>query len=298
MDKKPYIKYKDCHKIIDNVEHKMCKTCKSWFEMNNNNFVVQPSKRDGFSDKCIVCNNKYKKEYYAKTREHQIALASERQKNNKDKKAIYNKNHYKHEYVRIKHKEQLKQQKESGYHAEYLRKHPEKIKQYAKNHRHHDITNKEWIACKDYFKNEDGEWCCIYCGLTEKEHKQKYKEQLHKDHVDNEGYNDIRNCVPACKNCNSNKWAFPMEEWYKKQDFYNEDNIIKINKWCDGDYKKYIENKPQYKIKRSRVNNEDGTYYMQHELWTVDEKRNLVECVDIAKNKKDLNLDLIIEKGE
>ncbi|MDD4779084.1 MAG: hypothetical protein PHT02_00575 [Tissierellia bacterium] len=77
-----------------------------------------------------------------------------------------------------------------------------------------------------------------------------------------------------------------METWYRQQEFFSEDKLQKLLLWLTEEYKKYIEDKPPYKVKRRRINNEDGTYYLIHELWTVDEKRNLKECIIVGDSKK------------
>ena len=62
----------------------------------------------------------------------------------------------------------------------------------------------------------------------------------------------------------------------------NEGRTIKVLKSFEG-YKQYIEDKLPYKIirKKNKYNNK------QHwELWTVDEKRNLVECILEHQDKK------------
>lgn len=178
-------------------------------------------------------------------------------------------------------------QRLDGYQADWRRKNPDKCKQYASQHRVHDISTKEEQAMLKVFNYQ-----CAYCGMTLKEHREKFNEKLHNDHVEHEGYNDLRNDVPACKSCNCSKWQHPIDEWYKEQSFYSEDRHNKINWWITEGYKNYIEDKPPYKICRSRVYRDDGTYYLQSELWTVDEKRNLVECIVKKLKKKDLNKDI------
>jgi hypothetical protein len=100
-----------------------------------------------------------------------------------------------------------------------------KIRQMTKKH---EITKSEWKQCKQYFNYQ-----CAYCGLTEIEHKKLYREQLHKDHVNPKGSNKIDNCVCACKICNCCKHTSEMEEWYRQQDFFKEDNLSKIHQWLN-----------------------------------------------------------------
>ncbi|MGE8080947.1 HNH endonuclease [Peribacillus loiseleuriae] len=87
----------------------------------------------------------------------------------------------------------------------------EKLKGYGlkRSHKHHQIQPSEWIACKSYFDNS-----CADCGMTYAEHKRVFKQGLHKEHVIHEGRNELKNCVPACKGCNSKKWMYPFNDWY------------------------------------------------------------------------------------
>ena len=59
--------------------------------------------------------------------------------------------------------------------------------------------------------------------------------------------------------------------------------------WCNEDYKQYIEEKPPYKITRKQ-NEDKRTYYFQ--LWTMDEKRNMLECIATGDKKKDIMNDI------
>lgn len=117
-----------------------------------------------------------------------------------------------------------------------MRNNKDKVKQYNENRRHknHKITKQAWMKCKDYFDNS-----CAYCGITESEHKQLYSNKgLHKEHIDHEGSPELDNCVPACYRCNSTKWIYPMEEWYRQQEFFSDKKLAKIYKWINEDCNK------------------------------------------------------------
>lgn len=102
----------------------------------------------------------------------------------------------------------------------------------------HDITATEWDNCKLYFN-----YSCAYCGMAEKEHKLKYKQQLHKEHVDPNGANDLRNCVPACKICNVKKHDSNFYNWYTHViDGYTDTRKLTIERWLKEDYKNFIKN--------------------------------------------------------
>jgi len=60
--------------------------------------------------------------------------------------------------------------------------------------------------------------CCAYCGKSESE------EMLHIDHfipVSKGGTHVLGNLIPACKTCNFSKRNHHPEEWYKRQDFFD-----------------------------------------------------------------------------
>ncbi|OME70491.1 hypothetical protein BSK65_11210 [Paenibacillus odorifer] len=68
------------------------------------------------------------------------------------------------------------------------------------------------------------------------------KHDLHKEHVNDDGANDLSNCVPACYSCNSQKWKFCFEDWYNESNkSYTEDRINKIHIWLKIDFRRYLE---------------------------------------------------------
>lgn len=136
----------------------------------------------------------------------------------------------------------------------YMKKHPEKQTEYRlrREPKNHKISKKEWDDCQKYF-----DYKCAYCGLPLSEHWTKYKgifrlSGFHKEHNNDKGANDLSNCVPSCESCNSKKWKFPFEEWYRNYPHFSQERYGKIIKWLTEDYKLYIEeNKPNksYKYK-------------------------------------------------
>lgn len=256
------------------VEEKRCTVCKEWKPATTEYFYMRNKSKPelGLNAPCKECSRKD-----SLSRRH-----SDPDKTKNIDKRAYDKRSTTKKWV-VYNREKGNRQRESGYQKEYQRNNPDKMKLYASKHRNHDITSKEWESCLKYFN-----YSCAYCGMTLEEHLNKYKEKLHKEHVDDKGYNDIRNCVPACKRCNDKKWQHPFEEWYREQSFFSEEKRNIIKSWITEDYKKYIGKKLPYKILRKRINNQDDTYSKQYQLWTMDEKRNISECIAICDNKTDL----------
>jgi len=258
---------------------KTCTTC--WSEHPYTNFYfketidIDGNKQYLFNSRCIDCH---------------IKLAGEWIDDNPDKYKIYKKTYDAKEQRKVSLRAGAKKRRDSGEYYQWLKDNPDKVQAYRENHREHDITEAEWRSCLKIFSNT-----CAYCGISIEQHIIIRSGKLiimnfHKEHVDEDGYNDLRNAVPACRDCNSSKYIFPMEDWYKKQEFFTQERYNKIMWWIIEGYKDYIEEKPPYRIVRKR---REGltTYYYQ--LWSVDEKRNMVEVIDFGDKKKDLNLNLI-----
>lgn len=175
---------------------------------------------------------------------------------------------------------------ERGVRRIWSRKNPDKLKEYNKRHRIHDITEAEWRSCLKIFGNQ-----CAYCGLPYEKHIVKRNGKyiimnFHKDHVDDKGYNDLRNAVPACQSCNSSKHQSSLDDWYMSRDFYDEEKYNFIIWWISEGYKDFIEDKPPYRIVRRQ---NEGLKTFHFELWIVDEQRNMVECIKTSDKKKELS---------
>lgn len=275
--------YKRRNEIEIPIEYKnkfkVCNTCgkeKEYKDFYFQEFINEEGNKDYyFNPKCIVCDKQ---------------KAKVRQQEKKEEISIY-----RHQYYLDNMDEALQQVSQwrkdnwdnfREYIKEYIKTHPDKAKEYRDNHKDHDMTNNEWISCQESF-----DFKCAYCEKTLEEQYKQNGHQFHKEHVDNEGYNDLRNCVPACTQCNCTKHEKSIDELINKNIIseFTQDKYDKIIWWCTEKYKKFIEEKPPYRTKRSRVYNDDGTYNMQHELWTVDKKRNIIKCIAIADKKKGLS---------
>ena len=259
-------------KITNEILYKKCNKCLEWYPETEEYFYMRNKSKPqlGLNAVCKKCNVKSSLKYINEHWDGFIQNVRRYIRNPKGKAAMK--------------RNQIKQV-EKGNRQRYRQNNPDKMKQYAKNkmHKSHDITNLEWKSCYDIFNYE-----CAYCGMTLEEHKNKYREQLHKEHVDNKGYLDLRNCVPACKSCNCIKHEMELNEFFKAGyiEKFTKEKYNKIIWWITEGYKDYIEDKPPYRITRKQ-NDDKCTYH--YELWSVDEKRNMVECIGIGSKKKDLN---------
>lgn len=282
-------KYKDYHKEIDGVLYKRCVDCNEWKIANLECFGRDMDTKSKFNNRCRLCLKIYNSAYYDKNRDRLLQQATDYALANRNKQ-----NAQKLEYYRL-HKEQFHEkhreycednpEKVKADERKWRQDHPEKCREYSKNHRDHDITEKEWKQCLNTFDNT-----CAYCGLPLEEHIVERNGkciimELHKEHVDDKGYNDLRNAIPACQRCNSGKHQDNMEDWYFKQKFFSMDRYIKIIWWINEGYKEFIEDKPPYRIVKKK-NDENSKFH--HELWTVDEKRNMIKCIYKATKKIDV----------
>jgi hypothetical protein len=266
-------KYNKTHKIINNVEFKFC----------NRHYLFFPSESEW-----LPCTE----EYFYKNKSNNIDGLNTWCKKCSKKKAIkqWKDDPIKHRESHKKYEKTLKfrkwtkknHQEFRDYKVQYRKDNKDKLTEYAKRHRKHDITESEWQACQKAFN-----FCCAYCGKTLTEQYEQNNEQFHREHVDDEGYNDLRNCVPACTNCNSTKHKSSIDELIQYH-YIVEFTLDKYNKivwWITEGYKQYIEIKPPYRILRKK-NTDNNKYHF--ELWTVDEKRNLIQSVYETNTNKEM----------
>lgn len=123
--------------------------------------------------------------------------------------------------------------RKNGKYREWQRNNPDKVRNnyFKRMHKNHNISSDEKLACKEYFNYE-----CAYCGMTETECKNRYNNQLHMDHFDHKGDNDLTNAVPACKSCNCSKGDKEIDDWYNgTKVFYTDEKLNKIIKWIHED---------------------------------------------------------------
>jgi len=155
---------------------------------------------------------------------------------------------YKKQYTKLnnteKQKEKLKksnrERRESGKYREWQQSFEGKqylnvYNGYRRQNKTHLITDEEWRKCKKYFNNR-----CAYCGVTEDKAIETQGNRLHKEHAIHNGANDISNCIPSCKRCNSRKWANDYTDWYTEENpVFNQNRLTKIKNWLERDFEKH-----------------------------------------------------------
>lgn len=214
------------YKETENGKLKICMICEEYFPMTNEYFYNnKKNSKDGLNSYCIPCTKKKTRKYYTDNPEWTTKVRREWHEKNK-------------EAVNKRTTEWIKNNKEYNkqYVKEYQQNNPDKMSEYNKKRREekkHTFSNKDWLRCKEYFNNS-----CAYCGITEEQAKLEQNQRLHKEHVIHDGSNDLDNCVPSCKICNSHKWKYDFKEWYTNWDSYSEERYEKILKWINEDYMK------------------------------------------------------------
>jgi len=292
-------KYTDYHRMNENgLEEKQCIDCHQWFLMTKDNYGSNKNNKDKFNEKCRSCQKKNNKLVYESDKERYKTASRERGRRNKEEKNKKDLEYYydskeKRKKAVLSYRASHKQQQADS--TKRWRQYPTSkphLRRYTleRSKKEHEITTKEWTACKKYFNNS-----CAYCELKAEDHFKRYNgilrpQELHKEHVDDKGSNGISNCVPSCHTCNSEKHTYLMDEWYKQQESFTEERYNKILRWITEGYKESVEEKPPYRITKRR-NEHDNKFHWQ--LWTIDEERNMIKCVDIKDKKKDLDLSLI-----
>lgn len=172
-------------------------------------------------------SKKYKDWYY-KNHEYNLQRAKDWIKNNpekykkmmensKESKSAYNKLYYQANKERINERAKRWRENNPGLNAKY-----QQTRRHRKKNSITIYSDNTWEETIKEFNYK-----CAYCNTDE--------EQLTQEHIIpvSKGGGYLRsNIIPACQSCNSSKGNRNMSVWYKEQEFFNEDNLIKINKWA------------------------------------------------------------------
>lgn len=234
LDKRPYksngipkTPYEDNHKNINGVEYKLCKRCEEFKPMNEEFFYKKKTNlTDGFDTYCKECAKEKAYEWILNNRKQFKKNRSKYLKGEKYRAFLErNEDYYK------------------NYRKEYVKNNKEKFKGYRENrllHKNHDISSEELNELYAYCNSS-----CMYCGISEKEHLEKHKQKLHRDHAINDGSDGIDNCILACRSCNTSKSDKDWFEWYNENNHrYDKDRYEAIEDWLNmfkqGDFSDFI----------------------------------------------------------
>ena len=217
----------------------MCLDCSQWFNMNLDNFRRDKKSKDEFNPRCRTCQSLKDHKHYLENSEEIIKTNSQHRLNNVERYMQYDKEYYQRRKELRKAQTKIWYNENKDYILEWTkdwRKTPQgriivnmhsSKRQKSKTHR---ISKKDWIICKEFF-----EYNCAYCGMPEEYHKEIFSQQLHKDHADPNGNNEISNCLPSCKICNSEKHDTNLVDWYTSNNpKYTSERYDKIVGWLDS----------------------------------------------------------------
>lgn len=259
-------KWEETHKNINGIDHKICGICKEYYPATLEYFYKNKSNGlDGLNTYCKKCT--------------MDKFTNWRTENRDEYNAYWRKRIAEREDVRLKMRETAKEFRQTDKYKDWheINKDKHRIYNRRRQHKNHEISKTEWDNCKKYFNYE-----CAYCGITENQAKQEYNQKLHKEHAIHNGSDNLSNCIPSCKLCNSSKWEFPMEEWYRQQDFFKKERLNKIYKWLNEDYRLYLE---PYRIIRKNDKENKNIY----ELWSVNKNGDRLECITTNISRRKLN---------
>ena len=228
------------------METKICSKCNEEFVINNINFTLRNSSTNRFSSRCKVCDKEYRQDNKERIAKQKKAYNKEHAEQNSKQNKIYKENN-KEKVSVLKKKYYIENRAEitkklRDYYKENIKMYSEKSKIYKQTKRGKmlgqltslryiskkkqnisNLTSDEWEECLIYFNNRDA-----YTGMELK--------TISQDHIIPQSKNGPYsqwNIIPCNKNINSSKCNKNMEKWYRKQIFFDEDRLMKINIWIN-----------------------------------------------------------------
>lgn len=207
--------------LINDKEFLTCTKCNETFPATEDFFYKQKytNKKGTFyrlAHPCKKCRKEVALEYVMNNREQ-----------NEANRAKYRKTQ--------KYRQKVKETSEKlkDYYIQWRKENPEYFRDKSREwqlHKHHEISKQELEELYAYCNSS-----CMYCGITEQEHKELHGQRLHKDHAVNKGSNGIDNCVLACRSCNVSKWDRDWFVWYTPDNpKYTFERYIMIEQWLNS----------------------------------------------------------------
>lgn len=236
---------------------KICTECNQILIANNLNFHKQKGGLYGLNSVCKKCRNKKRRKRYQQNKNREL-------KNNKIWR-LNNLNYFKDRYNDNK---EMILDRQKQYYEKNKKEILEKNKIYRINNphigfnNHNKRRNKLQNQGRGINKDQWLEmmlWFDFRCAYSEEylggDNNKNIRTIDHIIALDNGGLNEPWNCVPMYKPYNSSKRDKSMEEWYKQQEYFSEERLIKIYTWCKYAYEKW--NKKRRKgNKKERCNYE------------------------------------------
>jgi len=227
------------------------------------------NKKDGLYPECKRCSVIKSDQRRENNKEHYQKIAKTKYKSDKDRVLSRQAKHRetRKDYYSQKGKDFRQSEKGKQSYKIYIQKRKKKK---------HIIYDEEWEACKKYFNNK-----CAYCGLSIDKHYSPYRDEMklfdfHREHVIEEGRNDIKNCIPSCNACNNQKKRKSLNNWYNTLNpKYSYEKYHKIYMWLRYDHKKYIMPKRRYKGQHiserlKEVENNKKANRFQYSDWSLN----------------------------
>lgn len=231
--------------IIINI--KICSKCKT--EKPIDHFAKSNTSKDGFQHCCKQCNKLYrdthKKElseyfkiHYIENREdkleYQIGYYTEHSEKVKNNSREWYKNNKEKALKRGKKYTNDNIINSRQYKSKYKKTDNGKLnnnifsqkRRSRKKNLINDLTKHQWLDTLMFFNYQ-----CVYCGLKEEEHKNKYNQVLHQEHlipISKDGKYTKNNIIPSCMPCNSSKGDKDFLEWYVNSIVYDKEKEQKI----------------------------------------------------------------------
>jgi hypothetical protein len=245
--------YEQSHKTIDGVLYKKCNHHNElfpdedeWFPCTEEYFYKNKCNgTDGLNPECKRCSIKKSSKQQAERYESELRDYHRKRYNNK--KDYFYEKAYKYKSNNL--------QKVKIDTINWQRNNKDKIREYQekRKYKNHIISKREWDSCKEYFNNE-----CAYCGISQDKAIEIMGQSLHKEHLVDCGKNDLKNCIPACRECNSEKHTTSLNDWYNVNNSkFTYERYHKIYLWVRYDCKKYIAKKKPKHFEKIKLYEEE-----------------------------------------
>ena len=241
----------DCKKCHEKYKKQWKKNNKEYiseynkqYRENNKEYISEYKKQHYEDNKEYY--KKYNKQYHKQWKEDNKEYIKEYKKqyyeDNKGQILEKNKQYYEDNKEQILEKNKQYREDNKKYYKEYNKQwrkdNPDKVFNYhndrrlKKENQGRGISKDQWLEMMKFF-----DWKCAYSG--EYVNNSKIRTIDHIIPLAKGGLNEIWNCVPMIKSYNRSKHIKDMLEWYKQQDFFNEERLNKIYQWCEYAYNKW-----------------------------------------------------------